>query len=139
MFPIIHNVADAERQYVWSSVLCPTIRPCPPTFPSEAVDLFAGNDIDWLAGCMQDAYIAPPPYPTDSQGTDDGHFIGPGDVRFLEPYQPSMLYDPSPSYTASSAPWAQGYVAGANDVNYIRELDPSVSFPTLLHEISLMY
>ena len=83
--------------------------------------MFAGNDIDWLAGCMQDAYIAPPPYPTDSQVTDDGHFIGPGDVRFAGSCQSSTQYVPSPSYTASSTPWVQGYVAGPNeDVNYIR-------------------
>ncbi|KAM5544006.1 hypothetical protein V8D89_002623 [Ganoderma adspersum] len=132
LFHIVRNIADAERQYVWPSASCPTIFPCPPTFPSEAVDLFTGNDVDGLAGCLQDAYIAPPPYPRDGQVADDVS-IGPGDVPFLDSYQPSIQYDPSPSYTASTASWAQGYVPGPNeDVNYMRE--PRVSLPTLLRE-----
>ena len=111
-----HNTGTSCRSLL--ALQLPAIVPCHSTFHSEATDSPAGNDVDGVAGCMQNAYIASPPYPY---------------VCFRDSRQPSMQCDHIPPYTASSAPWAQGYVAGANEnVNYIRQ--PAVSLSTLSHK-----
>ncbi|PIL26914.1 hypothetical protein GSI_10052 [Ganoderma sinense ZZ0214-1] len=162
LLQIVRNMymMDAERQYVWPSASAsasfPPLSSCLPCsstfeFPSEALDLFAGNNADGLAGCIQDAFVGPPPHPTDGQRADNGRFIGPDHARFLEmpssnPRAPAaanapyMQCEPSPSYTAF-ATWAQGYVAephvpGPNkDMSYASQsrppppLEPSLPSP----------
>ncbi|PIL26937.1 hypothetical protein GSI_10075 [Ganoderma sinense ZZ0214-1] len=141
---IVRDMVETERQYVWPSTSFPTI--CPPALHTEALDSFAGNDVDGLARYMQNAYIAPPPYPTDGQMADGSRIICP-DVPFLDISSSNpraaaadtsyVQYEASPSYTAS-APWAQGYVAGLHvaapneETSYARQSGPLVepSYPS---------
>ncbi|KAI1784440.1 hypothetical protein LXA43DRAFT_1066760 [Ganoderma leucocontextum] len=94
-YPSFHaaGMMNTEAQSIYPSVY--HTMNYPPNFNTE--ESFVANDVDALAGRMQNAHIAPPPHATDIWSADGGASHG-----------PSSSYDPS-------APWVRGYASAPPD------------------------